>query len=65
MPFLLSIEHRADGLTHIQYDDGATRRVQLLTLTVNATATLDVPADQLLAPTLSEVRSPDRRRSRP
>lgn len=65
MPFLLSIEHRPDGLTHLQYDDGPTRRVQLLTLTAAANATLDVPAGQLLAPTLSETRPPDRRRAKP
>lgn len=64
MPFLLGIEHRSDGLTHLQYDDGPARRVQVLTLTANATATLDVPAEQLLAPTLSEVRPPDRRRAK-
>lgn len=64
MPFLLSIDHRADGLTHLQYDDGPTRRVNVLTLTVNASVTLDVPASQLLAPTLSAERPPDRRRSR-
>lgn len=64
MPFLLSVEHRADGLTHLQYDDGPTRRVQVLTLTAAAHETLNVPADQLLSATLSAVRPPDRRRSR-
>ena len=64
MPFLLSVDHRADGLTHLQNYDGPTRRVNLLTLTANASVTLDVPASQLLAPTLSAERPPDRRRSR-
>lgn len=64
MPFLLGIEHRPDGLTHLQYDDGPTRRVNLLTFTANADTTLGVPADQLLSATLSTVRPPDRRRSR-
>lgn len=64
MPFLLDVEHRPDGLTRLQYDDGPTRRVQVLTFTAAAGTTLDVPADQLLAATLSEVRPPDRRRSR-
>jgi hypothetical protein len=64
VPFLLGIEHRSDGLTHLQYDDGPTRRVNVLTFTAMASVTLDVPADQLLSPTLSTVRPPDRRRSR-
>lgn len=64
MPFLLGIEHRPDGLTHLQYDDGPARRVQVLTLTANAGATLDVAAEQLLGPTLATVRPPDRRRAK-
>lgn len=64
MPFLLGIEHRSDGLTHLQYDDGPTRRVNVLTFTANASVTLDIPADQLLGSTLSTVRPPDRRRFR-
>lgn len=64
MSFLLGIEHRADGLTHLQFDDGPTRRVNVLAFTATVGETLDVPADALLAGTLSAERPPDRRRAK-
>lgn len=64
MPFLLGVEHRSDGTTRLEYDIGPTQRVQLLTLTAAYQSTLDVPADRLLAPTLTEVRPPANRRNR-
>jgi hypothetical protein len=63
--FLLSTDHRPDGTTRIEYDDGPTRRIQLLTLTEQAHAIVDMPGDELLGYTLSDQRAPaDRRRQR-
>jgi hypothetical protein len=65
MPFLLGVEHRSDGTTRLEYDISPTQRVQVLTLTSAFHMTLDVPAEQLLAPTLTEIRPPaNRRRAR-
>jgi hypothetical protein len=56
MAFLLGVEHRSDGTTRLEYDISPTQRVQVLTLT---------SAEQLLAPTLTEIRPPaNRRRAR-
>lgn len=64
MPFLLSVDHKPDGTTHLQYDDGPDRRVQVVTLTSAFHETLTVPADLLLAPTLTQVRPPANRRGK-
>lgn len=64
MAFLLTSTPLNNGLTHIEIDDGPARRVNVITLTDTAHLTLQVPADELLAYTLSEVRPPANRRNR-
>jgi hypothetical protein len=63
VPFLLTVDHKGDGTTHIQYDDGPTRRVQVVALTAYAHETLAVPARDLLAYTLADERPPVNRRN--
>lgn len=63
-PFLLSVDHKPTGFTHMTFDAGATKRVNVMTLTENFHTTLDVPAETLLASLLSETRPPDRRREK-
>lgn len=63
MPFLLGISHNSDGTTRFTFDDGPTRRVQVLSLTTAYQEVLNVPADQLLRSTLTEVRPPENRRN--
>lgn len=48
MVFLLNYEHRNDGTTVIQYDDGPARRIQLVTLTESAHVALATDPNQLL-----------------
>lgn len=64
MPFLLGIDHNSDGTTRFTYDDGPTRRVQVLSLTTAYQEVLNVPPDQLLKSTLTAVRPPENRRNR-
>lgn len=63
MPFLLDISHNSDGTTRFIFDDGPTRRVQVLALTTAYQEVLNVPADQLLRSTLTQVRPPENRRN--
>lgn len=62
-PFLLSVESRPDGTTHMTFDIGPTSRANVLMLTENAHITLGVSAQALLAGLLSSTRPPDRRRA--
>lgn len=64
MPFLLGIDHNSNGTTQFTYDDGPTRRVQVLALTTAYREVLNVAPDQLLSPTLTEIRPPENRRNR-
>lgn len=63
-PFLLSVDHRSDGTTHMTFDVGPTSRANVLMLTENAHTTLGVPAKDLLAGLLTTTRPPDRRRAK-
>lgn len=64
MSFLLGIDHNMDGTTRFTYDDGPTRRIQVLAMTTMYQEVLNVPADQLLMPTLTQIRPPANRRNR-
>lgn len=54
----LSIDHRGDGFTLVEYDALPHGRIQLLTLTDLVHDTLSVPADTLLGYTLATERPP-------
>lgn len=64
-PFLLGVNPKANGTTEIVYDIGPTSRAQVLTLTEAAHETLAIPAAQLLAHSLADVRPPAGRRKTP
>lgn len=62
MPFLLSTEHKSDGMTHYQYDLSPSQRIQMVSFTAAYETVLGVPADTLFAGTLAEIRPPQNRR---
>lgn len=59
MAFLLRYDQHMDGTTVAEYDDGPTRRVQVLTLSENAQAMLAVHPNDLLATTLRTTPTPE------
>lgn len=48
-PFLLSVEHKPNGYTHLTYDYGVSKRLTTIVPTENAASTLSVPSSDLLA----------------
>lgn len=62
-PFFLKAEPQPSGFTHITYDIGPAERAIVVVPTILAHEVLDIPASDLLAGTLTDVRSPVRRRT--
>lgn len=57
-PFVLSVNHKPDGYTHITYDVGVDKRLVATVPTENAHSTLDLPASHVTALLLSRNKVP-------
>ena len=62
MPFLLNVDRNFAGGTRLEYDNGATERIQVLVPATSTHQTLDVLPHDLIGLSLTDVRPPARTR---